>query len=161
MTFPCRLRLATPLAVVALLVAVAPASARIVPFKSIAGVELGTSESDVRDQLGDPRTVREGPVVGTRTFVYKRKKLEVRLLDGRVGAITTLSRAERTRNGLGVGLKLSQLRRGLSGERCNTVRRHTTCVVSRRRTGMEYVVRRGRVAAVSLWSSSSTAQPPS
>jgi hypothetical protein len=154
------MRLALPMALIALLVAAGPASARIVPFKSIAGVELGTSEADVRKQLGDPPVVRDGPIVGTRTFVYKRRKLEVRLLDGRVGSIATRSRGERTRDGIGVGVTLAELRRELRGERCTKVRLHTACEVSRRRAGMDYVVRRGRVYSVVLWSSSSAAQPP-
>src|SRR5688572_24858405 len=112
------IRLAAPVALVLCLLVAGTASARIVAFKSVAGIELGTSESDVRDELGDPNSVRQGPITGTRTFVYKRRKLEVMIDDGRVGSLLTRSRGERTSNGLGVGTSEKTLKRKLRGERC-------------------------------------------
>ena len=150
-----RVRPVAPVALVLCLLAAGTASARIVAFESVAGIELGTSESDVRDELGEPTSVRQGPLIGTRTFVYKRRKLEVMIDDGRVGSIMTRSRAERMSNGLGVGTSEKRLKRKLRGERCGPVPQssYELCGISRGDASMEFWLRRGRVSAVALTAS--------
>jgi hypothetical protein len=145
-------RLVAPVALVLCLLVAGTASARIVAFKSIAGIELGTSESDVREELGEPSSVREGPVLGTRTFVYKRRKLEVMIGDGGVSSVTTRSRGERMSNGLGAGVSERTLKRKLRGESCGSVpqSRYKLCGISRNGTSMEFWLLRGRVSAVAL-----------
>jgi hypothetical protein len=147
-----QLRPVAPLsALFALFCFAAPASAEIKPFESIAGFELGLHETTVREQLGEPSSVREGPVVGQRTLVYSRRKLEFTIVgDSRVGAITTLSRSHRTPQDVGVGTGLRTLRAKLRGERCTELRRHTLCSVVRRSRVMDYIVVRARVKSVSL-----------
>ena len=146
------IRLAAPVALVLCLIAAGTASARIVAFKSVAGIKLGTSESDVRDELGEPTTVRQGPLLGTRTFVYKRRKLEVMIDDGRVGSLMTRSRGERMSNGLGVGTSERTLKRKLRGEHCGPVPQssYELCGISRGGVSMEFWLRRERVSAVAL-----------
>ena len=146
----CRLRLIAALAAFALLGAASSASAAIVPFKSVAGVEIGTSESDLRERLGDPPRVRQGPVVGGRVFVYKRLKLEVAVADGRAAEIVSRSRAQRMSNGVGVGSSFATLRRRLRGERCGKLRRQKVCAVTRGNVTMAFVEKRRRVYSVSL-----------
>ena len=148
-----RSRLSIPaLAMTAVFCCAAPASAHIKPFRSIAGFELGIDESAVRAQLGEPSSVRIGPVVGFRHLIYKSRKLEFGILEenGRVGAITTRSRAHRTSNDLGVGTPMKTLQDKLRGEQCNVLRTYTVCSVFRSKKTMDYVVVRGRVQYVTL-----------
>jgi hypothetical protein len=140
-------------AVLALGALAAPAAARIVPFKSIAGLDLGISEAAVRAEVGEPTRVQEGPDVGHRTLVYARRRLWVVIANEQVGAVRTRSRGHRTRDGLGVGTGLARLRSKLRGERCHTLPRHMLCSVHRPDAVMSYVVTRGRVSEVQLSSS--------
>jgi hypothetical protein len=147
-----RSRLPIPLlAAMALFCCAAAANANIRPFQSIAGFELGIDEGKVREQIGEPTSVQEGPVVGQRTLVYRRHKLEFKAVpDGRIITITTRSRAHRTSNDLGVGTTMKTLRAKLRGEHCSEVRAYTNCAVVRAKKTMEYIVVRDRVKSVSL-----------
>jgi hypothetical protein len=150
----CRARLAGALVAVAtLLVCAPPANAAIVPFKSIAGIEPGMKGSDVRAKLGEPSSVREGPLVGARSLIYGRHKLEFTVTaneEETVGAIITRSRAQRTPDDLGVGTKLRRLRSKLRRELCNELSRYTNCTVYSRGMAMTFIVKRGRVTEVWL-----------
>jgi hypothetical protein len=139
------------LAVLALAVVPAPAGARIVPFKSIAGFEPGMRESEVRAKLGEP-SATVGMTVGQHTLVYERRKLEFVVFDesGRVGSIVTRSRAHRTRDGLGVGSRLATLKRQLKGERCDALRRYTLCTAKGPEASLYFIVKRTRVTEVWL-----------
>ena len=156
----CRLRLIAALAAFALLGAAAPAIAAIVPFKSIAGIEVGTSEAELREQLGDPTRVEQGPDVGARVFVYKRRKLEIAVADGRAVEIVSRSRAQKMSNGVGVGTSFATFKRRVRGERCYKVRRQAVCAVTRGDVTMAFVEKRRRVYSVSLSSATTSPEAP-
>ncbi len=128
----------------------APAAARIVPFESIAGFELGMPEAELREALGKPSRVRETGIVGMRTLVYRRRKLEFGITEDRVTSIETSSRRHKTSNGVGPGTKLRVLRGRLRGERCTTANRQRLCTTQRGQLAMSYIIRRDRVASVML-----------
>jgi hypothetical protein len=110
------------IAAVAALVAAAPAHARIVPNRGMAGVRLGMSQQRVLDILGDPTTdftYRSGMT----TYAYDALRLRVSFLPGGgdtndVFMLFTSGRKERTKEGVGVGTSESTLRRRLRGEQC-------------------------------------------
>ena len=145
-----RSRLVAPLAVLVALVATAPADARIVPFKSIEGVELGAQESDVLAGLGEPSSTKDGDVAGLRVLVYRRLKLEVMVGNGRVVGVETRSRSERMSNGVGVGTPLATLKRKVRSERCEKLRLYTICSATKNGATMDFYVKRGQVYAIAL-----------
>jgi hypothetical protein len=96
--------------VVAALVAAAPASAKIVVNRSIGGVKLGESASALRAKMGAPssRTCVSGSArCQAWKLTYKHRKLDVVLIHGAVASITTRSKTERTRKGVGPGVKFA------------------------------------------------------
>ena len=97
----------------------AAGSASIVPQRSIAGIKLGLSERGVRAKLGAPIRVRTGTnIVGHwRRLIYPRVTVAFQNGD-RATFILTKSRLEKTASGIGVGSRLTQVRAGLSGEKC-------------------------------------------
>jgi chitodextrinase len=100
------------------------AEATIYPQRSIAGVKLGMTKSQVRAKLGRPPVVsRFYPNV---TYYYGRMKVKLRQGFG-VVELQTTSRAERTRTGVGIGSTERQVVAGVSGILCSlwvgTIRR--------------------------------------
>ena len=92
------------------------AEARIVVNRSVAGIELGMTAEQVIARLGRPSlsTVEQG----TRNLVYSGRRLVVTLSRSRVVIVATRSRAERTRQGVGVGSSVRSVRRAVAGLRC-------------------------------------------
>src|SRR3712207_6421812 len=82
------------LVIAALLTALAAdASGARVSWKGIQKVRLGMSEKALRDKLGRPSSTKATPQPGTTIYVYRRQKLQVKLNDGRVGAVYTTARS--------------------------------------------------------------------
>jgi hypothetical protein len=115
----------TPFLITAIiaLAAAAPAQARIVPNRGMAGVRLGMSQQQVLDILGDPTTdftYRSG----LTTYAYKARRLRVTFAPGLatndVFILFTSGRKERTKEGVGVGTSERTLRRRLRHEHCFT-----------------------------------------
>jgi hypothetical protein len=97
----------------AALVVAAPASARVVVNRSIAGVRIGMSPDAVRGAVGRPSHA------AGRVWRYEGRKLVVRFGDGkRVTSVWTRSRRQRTARGVGVGSTKATVRRRVPGIRC-------------------------------------------
>lgn len=100
------------------------------PGKSIAGVALGMSETDVRAKLGRPtQTLRRRAVFGRveAELQFGNADYTVRLAGRpralRAVAVTTIVLGERTRDGLGVGTyERTLLRRFGASIRCEALR---------------------------------------
>ena len=100
------------------LVLAAPAGARIVPQKSIAGVALGMSMEEVAERFGNP--VSRQRTEGSTIWRFPRTLTVV--FDDRAKGVTlvgTRSRRQRTASGIGVGSTRKQVRRALKGEHCS------------------------------------------
>ena len=145
------------LAMVALaLIVPAPAFAALIPQRSLAGIELGMSEKEVRAAKGEPDEVThpKHPIVG-RSTVLRYGLTEVTLFEqSGVVNITTTSRRE-TYRGTGVGSTERALRRAVRGERCDTAYGHRTCHVGRFEPGRKvttwFISRKtGKVRRISL-----------
>ena len=135
-------------AAAALAALASPAGARIVPQRSIAGVELGMTRPQVRTVLGPPLRF----VVGTNDFghfiVMRYFRLRVTLQgDTTVTAVQTTRRSERTRSGVGVGSTRAEVDARVLNTRCS----RRECVIGRFRAGQRVTVFRlfrGRVTSV-------------
>jgi hypothetical protein len=104
---------------VALLVAIAaPAEAVIVPQRSIAGVALDMTRTEVKQVVGEPVTRRRVEDLVIWTFPGKLRVLFTDRAKA-VTSVVTESRGERTRSGIGVGSTRKQVRRALKGEYCS------------------------------------------
>ena len=138
----------TTLAVLALAALASPAGARIVPQRSITGVELGMTRAEVRERLGQPTRVERGNNEFGHFTVFRYFRLKVTFQgDSSVTAVSTTRRRERTRSGVGVGSTRAQVDARVRNTRCN---RHE-CVVGRFLAGGRVTVFRlfrGRVTSV-------------
>ena len=146
-------RLAGAMTVAALMLgAFAGPAAAHVTFSGIAGVDLGMTEDEVTGALGQPSTSRPGRTASTTMLVFRRQKLEVVLHRGhdRVVSVSTKSRAQRTRAGLGVGSSSGVVRSKLRDEKCGTARGTTVCSVQRGDNVMDFEIRRGKVIRVAV-----------
>lgn len=89
------------------------ASARIVVNRSIAGVKLGEDAAAVHRQLGSPSSqscvspAQGSARCGAKQLRYRSRKLAVTLIHGRVASLSTRSTHERTKKGVGPGVKVS------------------------------------------------------
>jgi hypothetical protein len=142
-------------AVIALALAAAPASAEIVVNKSVAGVELGMSQQQVLDLIGDPDSTVTNPAFDT-TYTYRSRGLKVVFAPNGdtndVTDVTVYRKGETTASGVGIGSTLKALRAGVPKVRCErapnrkhlwcsvtTSRRHTTFVVSSKKHVLQIV----------------------
>lgn len=109
------------LAAVVALVLAAPAQAAIVPGKSIAGVKLGMTETQMVGVLGLPDSVQNGSNAFGPFTVFKYRKLSV-TFQGRedVTAVKTTRKSEKTSHGIGVGSTKAQLKAGVTKLKCIT-----------------------------------------
>jgi hypothetical protein len=128
-----------------------PAGAKVT-FSGIGGVELGMSESQVREELGSASSERQWTDGRSVLLRYRRRKLEV-LLDrdsDRVMGVKTTSRAQRTSSGLGVGSSERTVRARLQGERCSSAAGTRVCSLERNGRVMDFACRRGKVIGVGV-----------
>lgn len=138
------------------LLAPAPALAELVPQRSLAGIELGMSEEEVRDARGEPDEVNhpQHPIAGESTE-YRYGLTYVTILpQSGVVSITTTSKRE-TYRGAGVGSTERALRRVVSGEICRTEYGYRTCHLGRFRAGRKVTVwhisrKTGKVRRITL-----------
>lgn len=107
------------LCTLAALLTPALAGARIVPGRGIADIRLNATGKQVAARLGRPTSRPPGPL-GYVLWDYKRWALRIVFLRDHVVEIYTGSRAQRTRDDLGVGTKEATLRKRLHSERCFT-----------------------------------------
>ena len=134
----------------------APASAALVPQRSLAGIELGMTAKEVRAERGEPDEVTrpKHPIVG-RSTVYRYGLTRVTIFDqSGVVNITTTSRRETYRS-TGVGSTERAMRRAVRGERCATEHGHRTCHVGRFEPGRKVTTwyispKTGKVRRISL-----------
>jgi hypothetical protein len=148
---PVRLAGAMTVAVLMLGAIAQPAAAKVT-FSGIGDVDIGMSESQLKDVLGPPSSSQTGRNRATTMLVYRRHKLEVLLHRQRDRAVWlgTKSRSERTSSGLGVGSSASVVRAKLRGEKCGTARAVTICSVQRGKRVMDFEMRRGKVFRVAV-----------
>ena len=146
------MRLTLALAALAGLALVAGATARVVPQRGIAGVELNMSKAEVRAQLGQPRSVRRGRNIFGVWVTYRYRGIQVTFQGGvRVSSVYTTLRRERTPSSVGVGSTEAFLRARLRGERCRTESQFRHCWLGSFRPGKtvtDFSIRRGRVTRV-------------
>jgi hypothetical protein len=117
---------------IAVLILGAPnaAEAVIVPQQGMAGVRLGMTEAQVRGVLGRPTSIAHprNEILGRFTLL-RYGAIGISLFSGsggRVFAIATTGRSQRTTRGVGVGFPEASVRRLVPGVRCRTEfgRRH-------------------------------------
>ena len=87
------------------------ASAVIVPQRSIAGIELDMTRSEVRAKKGDPRRVEHGTNDFGQYTIFRYGRLWV-VFQGNAGAtaVSTRRPGQRTAEGIGVGSTEAELR---------------------------------------------------
>ena len=114
-----KLLLIVSLVLFACVFAVSTAEARIVPQRSIAGVELEMTKRAVRSVLGDPRRVIHGTNEFGRYTVFRYYRLSVTFQgDAAVTAVETNRLRERTVRGAGVGSTRAELRARVAALKC-------------------------------------------
>jgi hypothetical protein len=114
------------------LIAAAPASAALVPQRSLGGIELGMSEGEVREARGKPDEIThpDNEIVG-RTTEYRYGLTRVTIFPSSgVVNVSTTSRRE-TYRGAGVGSTETALRKAVRGERCATEFGYRDCHLGR------------------------------
>lgn len=119
------------------------AAAAISP-SGIAGVEIGMTESEVREEIGNPSRVTGPARDGTTQLDYTRRRLDVLLRGDSAIRVRTTSRAQRYR-GVGPGVGERTMRRRLRGERCSTARGTRVCYFAVGKTVLSFSCRRGKV----------------
>jgi hypothetical protein len=117
------MRRALFLVVLAALAVATPAGAAIVPGQSIAGVELGMTQTEVNWTLGLPPVTQHGSNEFGSFTKFKYHRLTVTFQgDVQVTAVKTTRKLERTAHGIGVGSTRAELRAGVTHLRCDTPR---------------------------------------
>jgi hypothetical protein len=147
------MRRAPAFAVVAVaLAAAAPADARILLQRGIAGVELRMTKTQVRSNLGTPTRIRSGRNEFGRYVEFVYPRVTVSFQGGsRATGLRTRSRLERTRRGIGVGSTEAEVKAKVAGVRCRTESGFRHCFLGRFLPGQvitDFHIRRGRVSSV-------------
>jgi hypothetical protein len=150
---PCggRIIVTCAAALIAALALVTPAHARIAVNRSVAGIGLGMTYKEVRAVLGRPTLTTVGN--GSRDLIYRKHALVVTLLRSRVVIVSTTSRRERTRAGVGVGSTEGALRRRVPGVRCGDKAAVRFCRVGSIRPGRRsttFHIDAGRVITITV-----------
>ena|SRR5581483_11229676 len=101
----------------------ASAEAKIVIGKSIGGVGIGMSKTQVASRLG------RGKSQGHGVYTYRHGTFTVMFGHGRVNDVSTTSKRERTSNGVGVSTTLSKLKRRVAHLHCVLQRFFYGCYV--------------------------------
>ena len=133
-----------------------PASAKIVPKKSIAGIRLRMTDDEVHATVGEPTSRfrrRFGPSDEPfPAWRYASERLLIVFVDGKALFVETRSRRERTGRGIGPGSTRTALLRGHPAANCVSTRfcelGSATGVQPKPYTGFR--LRRGRVLSVEL-----------
>jgi hypothetical protein len=119
---PSAHRTALVLALALLALSAVPAEGKIVVQRSMKGIRLGMTVREVRDRLGAPDRIsfRKDEIQGrVRVYAYGLTRASFSPGDkGRVNAISTTSRHERTSRGIGVGSARAQVADKVAGVRC-------------------------------------------
>ena len=141
----------------AALIAAAPASASIVPQRSIGGIRLGMTVGQVRTAKGapDPVIFSRHPIIG-RTRIYKYgltyATFDCACRSAKVVSIRTRSRGERTSAGIGVGSTRAAVATKVPNVRCRVEFGLDHCYVGRFVAGKRVtdfrIGKSGRVASV-------------
>ena len=107
-------------AVASMLVVVPSASASIVINQSIAGVAIGMTQAQVVATLGPAKatTTSTDKTTGQPVISLEYNTAIVDLMADKVVFVTTVSRSEKTANGVGVGVKEKTLRKKVKGLKC-------------------------------------------
>ena len=148
------MRLTLAICVAAALTIAAPAGAKIVVQKGIAGVKLQMTKAQVRATLGRPQHARRGTnEFGTfREIIYRR--VTVTFQSGpRVTAVRTTSPLEKTAGGVGVGSTKAEVKAGVHNVHCVNESGFKHCFVCEflpGRTVTDFRLRNGRVSSVSI-----------
>jgi hypothetical protein len=138
----------------AVLVLAAPADARIVVQRGIAGLRLHMTLAQVKARLGTPTKVRRGKNEFGRfkEVVYPRVTVSFQG-GGRATGFRTSSRMERTAKGIGVGSTEAGVRAKIAHVICRTESGFRHCFVGRFLPGRvvtDFRIRHGRVASITL-----------
>jgi hypothetical protein len=147
------MRRAPAFAVVAVaLAAAAPADARILLQRGIAGAELRMTKAQVRSNLGTPTRIRSGRNEFGRYVQFVYPRVTVSFQGGsRATGLRTRSRLERTGRGIGVGSTEAEVKAKVAGVRCRTESGFRHCFLGRLLPGQvitDFQIRRGRVSSV-------------
>jgi hypothetical protein len=131
-------------------VGTAVAGAAIRLERSIAGVRLGMTRSQVVAVAGRPDRIRivPNPIVLFSVYRYGTGKheLDVTFFAGaRVAEVTTTRAAERTGTGIGRGSTLAALRRRVPGLRCVSAFKTTICARGDSARTTQFIVVSGHV----------------
>jgi hypothetical protein len=134
-----------------LLVAAAPAAAKIEIQHGMAGLELRMTKAQVRAKLGTPRKVRTGKNdFGPFTeFTYPRV-IVLFQSSPRATAFRTSSRLERTVRGVGVGSTEADVKAKVPHATCRTESRFRHCFVGKFLPGhvvTDFQIRHGKVTS--------------
>lgn len=101
----------------------ASAEAKILVGKSIGGVGIGMTKTQVGSRLG------RGKSQGSGVYTYRHGTFTVRFGHGRVNDVSTTSKRERTSSGAGVSTPLGKLKKRVRGLRCVLQRFFYGCYV--------------------------------
>jgi hypothetical protein len=148
------MRLTLAICAAAALALAAPAQAKIVVQRGIAGVNLQMTKAQVRATLGRPMRVRTGTNdFGTfRELVYRR--VTVTFQSGpQVTAVRTSSPLERTARGVGVGSTKAQVKARVHNVTCRNESGFKHCFVGKFLPGRkvtDFRLRNGRVSSVTI-----------
>jgi hypothetical protein len=154
-----RLSLLVVAAAVLAIAVAAPAQARIVPGKGMAGIRIGMTQAQVTAVLGQPdssKTVSDdfGPSLRLRYASHGGLRLILRENvsgEQELFQVLTKGRVERTKRGVGVGTRERRLRRRLRGEHCETISGYRSCTIGQFVAGRivtDFRIRRHRVVSV-------------
>jgi hypothetical protein len=143
------------LALLALTLTVAPASATIRPQKGMAGLTLDMTQAQVKKVLGAPSIERGKNDFGPFT-IFRYRKLDLTAIfqgNKTLTTITTTGRRERTTRDVGVGSGERAVKLKVRGVKCETFSGIRSCHVGRFEPGRrvtDFVIRRGRVTRVTI-----------
>lgn len=112
----------------------AAAGAEIVPQESIAGVQIGMSQAEVREVLGAPKKTKKvvNEIAGDlRQWSYGQTSVtfDSTEKDAEVMTVTTRSRSEKTEDGIGVGSTKAAVRQKVAKAKCRTEKHYDHCFV--------------------------------